>query len=59
MIFFKAPTLPNTLSWACSRTAQVLKRIKSASSGVSAKEKPISLNRPLIFSPSATFCWQP
>ena len=57
--FFSAPMLPNTRSSACSRMAQVLNRIKSASSSFSVNSKPISESIPFMRSPSATFCWQP
>ena len=56
---FSAPTLPRTRISAPSRTAQVLNRIKSASSRLSVKAKPISDSMPLMRSESFSFCWQP
>src|SRR6266581_7549188 len=57
---FTRPRSWNTFSCAFSRTEQVLKRIRSASSGRSVISKPFSARRSsAILSESYSFIWQP
>ena len=46
-------------SVAFSRTAQVLRKTKSASAALSAASRPRDCSRPATLSESLTFIWQP
>ncbi len=55
----RIPNSPNTLSSAFSRIAQVLMITKSADFSSSTEAKPLSSNKPRMFSSSRTLAWQP
>ena len=56
---FSQVTLPSARRSAFSRTQQVLKITKSASSRFTEGTMPISSSMPAIFSESWAFIWQP
>ena len=57
--WIKAPTLPKTRIWACSRTAQVFTTMISAAAVSSVSSQPHSQSHPRRISESDSFCWQP
>ena len=54
-----AERVAGTSAVAFSRTAQVLRKTKSASAALSAASRPRDCSRPATLSESLTFIWQP